>query len=115
MTLVIIGILAGLLVASLVLNIAQYASTRRTVDAALQHEERLLDRARGAELRAAQQIDAMLDRLHTTPRMTLAEAKVKVPERDSGKRLYITDSPYMDEAWNDYRGIADEEPADEGE
>ena len=96
------GLLTGLLVASVIVNIAVTLDRRRQVRAALQHEQRLLDRAAAAEIRSAEQIDAMLDRIRTAPRLELqasAPATVGLAER-----AYIPDTPDGDEEWNDYRG-----------
>lgn len=103
------GLLAGFLAASLACNLLQYRAHRAAIQAALQHEQRLLDRARGAELRSEQQIDTMLARVSTTPRLEIKEADTPRPAIDPNERLYISDLPTDDEAWNDHLGADPDE------
>jgi hypothetical protein len=102
------GILVGLLAASLVALVAQWRAHRRSITAALQHEERLLDRARAAELRSDQQIDRMLERVHTAPRLEMTQGATTVAV-DPAERTFISDLPTDDEAWNDLTGEAEDE------
>lgn len=106
----VIGALAAALLISLTALVAQHFSCRRAVDQARKFETVLLDRAHAAELRSARQIDAMLDRLSTEPRLQMRPAEAH-PAPELGARKYIADHPADDEAWNDYRG----EPAEENE
>lgn len=99
------GLVVGLLV-SVILLIAQRHNHRRSLDAALRHETALLDRARAAELRSAQQVDAMLERISTEPRFELRPASTAVA--DPSQRKYIADHPADDAAWNEFRGEGDE-------
>ena len=103
----VVGLLSGFLASALVGLAVLFVSNRRAIAAALQHETRLLDRARAAELRSAQQIDAMLERINTSPRIEVREASV-APKADAESVKYIADTPYMDEVWNDYRGETEE-------
>lgn len=98
-----LGVLAGLLVASVLINVFQYVTSRRAIEAANQHEQRLLDRARAAELRSHEQIDAMLARVSTAPRLDLSEGQTKTAI-DPSERTFISDDPTDDEVWNDFLG-----------
>ena len=101
-----------LLVVSLVANILFVFTRQRFERSWLARETRALDRAHAAELRAGQQIDAMLERVGTTPRLDLGAAR-SVPAVDPDARRYFADDddPVEDRAWNEYRG----EPAEETE
>lgn len=104
----VIGVLTGLLIAAGVQAFVARRAYRADVRVALAHETVALDRARAAELRSAQQIDALLDRIGTTPRLEVAPAEHH--EAPSPEPQYISDLPYMDGAWNEYTGaIADDE------
>jgi uncharacterized membrane protein YccC len=98
-----LGALAGLLLASVLINVFQYRIGRVAVKAALQHEERLLDRARATELRSDRQIDAMLARLSTAPRLELSEGEAAATV-DLSERTFISDLPVDDVDWNELRG-----------
>lgn len=103
----VIGALSASLIIAVVGLLAQRLVHRRSLSAALAHETFALDRARAAELRSAQQIDAMLDRISTEPRLELRPASTAVVEPST--RKYIADHPADDEAWNDYRGGGEED------
>lgn len=111
MTNFVIGALAAGLVIAVAGLVVQYFANRRSLRLVLAQETRALDAARAAELRASQQIDAMLERIATQPRLELsAAAKASAVDPDATK--YITDEPYMDEAWNDYRNATDEDESE---
>lgn len=96
------GVLSAALLISFVILGIQYVAHKRDISAALKHETFALDRARAAELRSAQQIDAMLDRISTEPRLELRPASGSVVI-DPKVRKYITDHEADDQAWNEYR------------
>lgn len=98
---------AGLLLVS-AYHLAYRRSSSRQLDLAMAQGTRALDAARAAELRSAQQIDAMLDRISTSPRIEVRPAVAT----GLSERPYISDEPYHDGAWNDLRGVSDED-ADE--
>jgi hypothetical protein len=96
-----LGLLAGLLLASLILN-AYQRSNEKSLDKAWQFRWREAeDRANAAQVRSAEQIDAMLDRISTSPRLEVHEPAPPLP--DPTERPYISDFPYEDERWNDFR------------
>jgi hypothetical protein len=102
----IIGALAGLLVTSAAWNFA-LLKTRHSTTRVWRERARLAeDRQRAAELRAAQQIDAMLDRISSP---VLAPAKPAMPEVDPTQRKHISDFPVDDDVWNEYRGNTEDE------
>lgn len=107
---IIIGLLLGLLIASLVtIGVLMYAR-RLYVEAVETRLQAAEDRSRAAELRSARQIDAMLDRVTTSPRMELRGPSSPPPSEGT---KYIGDTPYHDEQWNDFVGAVDE--IDEGQ
>lgn len=98
-----VGLLAGLLIASLLGNfVAWYlwASRERMHKLALRDVE---DARRAAEIRSGEQLDAMLDRISTSPRIEVLPAKA--PPVNPEERLYFSDadSEAEQEAWNEYR------------
>jgi hypothetical protein len=82
----IIGALAGLLTASVAWNVVLL----RTRDD------------------AARQVASVLDRV-TSP--VILPATPAVPEVDPKTPKYISDEPYHDEAWNEFRGETEDEIA----
>lgn len=106
----VIGALAAALVVALGALVAQVYSCRRSIRLALQQETRALDRARAAELRSEQQINALLDRISTAPRIEVRPT-VEAPQVKLDERHYIADHQADDHAWNEYRG----EPAEADE
>lgn len=97
----IIGALVASLLISLAALVAQRRAHQRELVLALAAETRALDRAHATEIRSAQQLDALLDRISTAPRIEVRPAHQVTT--DPTAKHYITDEPYMDEAWNDYR------------
>lgn len=63
---------------------------------------------RDAHKRSVQQIDAVLARVSTEPRLELRPAASST--KPTTERTYIADHPSDDDAWNEYRG---EEGGDE--
>lgn len=53
-------------------------------------------------------IDRLLARISTEPRVVVRPA-VPQPDVDPGNRQYISDEPYDDARWNEYRGEAPED------
>lgn len=104
----VLGALAAALAISVVALVVQQRAHKSSISLALVQETRALDRAHAAELRSEQQIDAMLARISTTPRMDLSTGTVASPV-DPDRPKYISDEPYMDAAWNDFRGDVDED------
>lgn len=100
MTAIVVAVLTTLLVVSLLLNWYQRIERRRFEATALIRETRALDAAHAAELRSKEQIDAMLDRINTSPRIEVRPPAI--PEIDPNERTYIPD--YDVEAWNDHVG-----------
>jgi hypothetical protein len=90
------GILVGLLFAALVGNLLQHLWDRSTIDA-------WRTRALAAETRSAEQIDAMLARLSTAPRLEMRAGEDPAPV-DPDERVFISDLPTDDEVWNDFVG-----------
>jgi hypothetical protein len=90
------GVLAGLLFAALVGNLLQHLWTRHTIDA-------WRTRAFAAETRSAEQIDAMLTRISTAPRLEMRASEDPAPV-DPDERVFISDLPTDDEVWNDFVG-----------
>lgn len=71
------------------------------------------DRRAGRNLEAArQQLNDVLARVATEPRLELRAAPV-APVVDPQERRYISDEPYMDAAWNEFRGATQDAPVDE--
>lgn len=87
--------------------VVQHVYWKRAVGLALAQESRALDRAAATELRSAQQIDAMLERISTQPRLEIAPGSAQKPPLQ--ERRYIADHPADDVTWNEYRG----EPSDD--
>lgn len=58
--------------------------------------------------RHAAQTQAILDRISTEPRIELRPAPVQ-PVAAPDTRKYIADHSTDDEAWNDFRGVPDDE------
>lgn len=106
MTPLLVGVLIGLLAASLLGNLALWYTRREFVAAWRERARAAEDKAHAAELRASQQIDAMLDRVRTSDRLTMAGPASATINPD--ERKFISDFPHDDDAWNEYRGAADE-------
>lgn len=104
-----LAIAMTLLVVSVAANIAFYVSRHRFESRWLLRETRALDQAHASELRAASQIDAMLERVSTAPRMVLdRDRNVPVVNPDERKFYADDDDPVEERAWNEYRGATDE-------
>lgn len=106
---VVTGILAGLLIASLGGNVAQYFYTRARTKSLRFDVRRAEDSRRAAELRKEEQIDAMLARISTSQRIEVAPPPA--PPVDPDEPKYVSDEPYHDTIWNDYRGEPEEDEA----
>lgn len=102
----VIGALSAALLLVIAYHAAYVVASRQAVRLAMARETRALDAAHAAELRSAQQIDAMLDRISTAPRLEL-QPDVQIPPV-SDEPAYISDEPYHDAEWNKYRGIEDD-------
>lgn len=101
-----LGILATISVIAIVWAIVASHSVYKVWKLA---ERRIIaanDRAHAAEIRAGQQIDTMLDRISTSPRL---EVRTGVGTVDPAKQKYISDSPYMDQVWDDLRGQTEDD------
>lgn len=87
-----IGALAGLLIASVVITVLASLALRRLVvlltTERAAHDERLL---------------ALVARIDTAERMELRPVE-PTHKPDPATSKYISDEPYMDEKWNEYRG-----------
>lgn len=106
MTELILGALVGLLVASAGLN-GFLLYTRWEAGKSWRERARVAEDAKkAAELRSAQQIDTMLDRIHTTPDLTLRASVPDLPPLQ--KRTYISDNPADDAVWDEYASGARE-------
>ena len=106
------GVLAALLAASLIAHVISYFLHRGDI---LEYKRMLRaasDSVHAAELRSSQQIDAMLERISTAPRLDLSAASAVRPV-DPEQKTFISDLPYDDERWNDYRGEPTEEEVPE--
>lgn len=101
------GLLAGLLAQSLVGIVAAIVAGRRGIRRAMARETAALDAMHAAELRSVKQIDAMLDRISTAPRLDLSESKL--PTAPTSDRKYIADHAGDDAAWNEFRGEPEED------
>lgn len=55
--------------------------------------------------RAQAQVDAVLARVSTEPRLEIREVASKQPTVNTTAMKYISDEPYHDDAWNEYRGV----------
>ena len=93
-----------LLVISLGVNGYLFFSRRRFEQRWLVREIRALDRAHASELRAAEQIDAMLDRVSSAPGLEIREV-VPLHDAEAGERraFFDDDDPTEQAAWNEYR------------
>jgi hypothetical protein len=109
MTSTLLAVVATLLVVSVVLNVLQYAHRRHFEDHWLSRETRALDRAHAAELRAGEQIDAMLDRVSKRDNLSLESAVPQLPPLAEDKP-YISDFEYDDERWNELHPDPDADP-----
>lgn len=107
MTPLLVGVLIGLLLASILGNLALWYTRREFVAAWRDRARAAEDKAHAAELRASQQIDAILDRVRTSDRMTMAGPAS--PEINPDERKFISDFPHDDDVWNEYRGSGDAE------
>lgn len=107
----IIGVLLALLAVSGAGNGLQYFLRSRSVSVARARVREAEDARHAAELRSYQQIDAMLDRISTSPRI---EVRPPVDKVDLETRKYFsdTDTPDDVEAWNEYRGEPSNEEAE---
>jgi hypothetical protein len=102
----ILGTLAGLLATSIACNAALYFTRRRADVSTTVRLRSADDRAHAAELRAAKQIDAMLDRIHTEPRIEMRAAVPNTPPLDA--KPYISEYEHDDARWNDLTAAAGE-------
>ena len=50
-------------------------------------------------------INSLMNRLSTEERLVLTTLEPGPAAPDPGTPKYITDEPYMDTAWNEYRGV----------
>lgn len=106
MIFLVLGVVVGLLVASVSLNLILWY-TRRSYTAIWRDRAREAeDKAHAAELRSEQQINAMLDRVSTSSRVELIPGSGQV---DLEARKYITDEAHDDEHWNDFRNVPEDE------
>lgn len=106
---VISGLLGGVLFASVLLNVVQHLMLKGVARQSAVHIREANDRARAAELRAEKQIDTMLDRISTEPRIELRTVDTLPPLGD--EKPYISDLQYDDEHWNDTVGEIEEPEA----
>lgn len=96
----VVGLLVGLLLASMMLN-GYLLWSRRYLSGAWQDRARRAEDAKNAaELRSGEQIDALLDRINTSPRLQVLPAGA--PKVDPTVMTYIPDTLEGDEAWNEY-------------
>lgn len=102
---VLLGILIGLLVASVAANIALYVTRHRSAATWRQRARGAEDEARAAQLRSAEQIDALLDRVSTSPRIEFRPPAI--PKIDPDEPKYIPETEDGDAAWNAFRGEPD--------
>ena len=108
-----LAVVTTLLVVSVALNLYFLTHRHRFEAHWLSRETRALDRARAAELRAGEQIDAILERVHTAPRLDL-DTSARVPTINPEARRFFADDddPVEQAAWNEYRtGSAEDEAA----
>lgn len=103
---IVIGLLAGLLIASVALNLALWVTRLENTKVWRQRARDAEDARKAAELRSGEQIDAMLERISTSPRLEVLPASA--PPVDPGERRFISDLPYDDAAWNEFRGVESE-------
>lgn len=109
MTAIYLAVVATLLVVSAAINAYYFATRYRTVAYWTQREMKALDRARATELRSAEQIDAILERVHTAPRLDLETGRQAVVIDPDARRFFADDDdPVEERAWNKAHG----EPVD---
>lgn len=106
---VLLGLAFGLLLASVMLNIFLYLHRQSLAAVWKQRAIQAEDAKHAAELRSAEQIDAMLARV-ASREITLRPPSP--PKVDIEARRYIPDTIDGDAAWNEYRGEPDDEPED---
>src|SRR5687768_12375940 len=104
----IIGLVSCVLAVSLVANGALLYGRKLVTAAWSARWREAEDRANAAQVRSAEQIDAMLDRVATSERLELRDPTPEPP--DATERAYISDFPYEDEAWNDLRTSTTKDP-----
>lgn len=108
----ILAVVATLLAVSLAANAYFALSRRRFEESWLARETRALDRAHAAELRAGQQVDAMLERFSRDPH---AEVVAKVPDvivnPEAHKAWFDDEDPVDQDLWNEYHGEPTEAPS----
>lgn len=97
-----IGLLSGLLIASLVGNGALYLVRAGAAATWRQRALAAEDAKKAQELRSGEQIDALLDRVRTSPRLEVAAPVTRKVDPDA--RLYFPDTEDADADWNTYRG-----------
>lgn len=97
----IFGAVLGLLVASLALNGALWFTRYKAADSWRERARAAEDAKKAAELRSAQQIDAMLDRVRSSA-LTLDAAEPDVTI-DPTARKFFADDQTDDFAWNDWQ------------
>lgn len=102
---IILAAVTTLLAVSLAVNAYFTLSRSRFEDRWLARETRALDRAHAAELRAGQQVDAILDRFSRDPHAMVVE-KVEDAIVDPGARKawFDDEDPVDTEAWNEVHG-----------
>lgn len=112
MIIVILSVISTLFAVSMAFNVYFVIHRERFEARWLSRETRALDRAHAAELRAGQQIDAMLERVSTAPRLELDAGQTAVQIDPDARKYYADDDdPVEDRAWNEYRGEPDEDEA----
>lgn len=101
---IILAVVTTLLLVSLALNAYLWFGRTNFEDHWLARETRALDRARAAELRAGEQIDAMLDRVSKAPALTMQPVEI-VPDVKLEQRKYFADDddPVEQAAWDEAR------------
>lgn len=105
-----LAVVTTLLVVSLAANAFFYFHRSRFEMHWLSRETRALDRARAAELRAGQQIDAMLERVSTAPRLDLDPGKHAVEVDPTAHKFYADDDDPVEQAiWDEAHGDTDDE------
>lgn len=109
---VIIGLLLGGLVSSLIVNAGLWFSRMSFTRIWRERAREAEDAKKASDLRCERQIDAMLERLHTSDRLELNGAS-QTATVDPAARRYIPDTEDADRAWDEYRGV--ERDDDDGE
>lgn len=108
---IIIGLLVGLLAASILLNLFLYGHRRGLATMWRERAREAEDAKHAAELRSDEQIDAMLARVAS--RQIELRPATPVHDIDPDARLYIADTDVSgDAAWNDFRGEPEPESDD---